>query len=74
MCLKSSLCYRYNQSIWRDPQQQRPQKHEFPSVMEQICFISKGLKINSLFQLYQTLGTAVTAIAVIDKGYLNTRK
>ena len=74
MCLESSLCYRYNQSIWRDFQQQIPQKHEFPSVTVQICFISKGLKINSLFQLYQTLDTAVTAIAVIDKGYLNTQK
>ena len=48
--------------------------HEFPSVTEQICFISKGLKIIPLFRLYKTLGTAVIAIAVIDSGYLNTSK
>ena len=39
-----------------------------------VFIISKGLEINSLFQLYQTLDTAVTAIAVMDNGYLNTRK
>ena len=32
MCLESSLCYRYNQSIWRDLQQQRPQKHDRVSI------------------------------------------
>ena len=37
----------------QDVQPQKTKKHvEFPSVMEQICFISKGLKINPLFQLY----------------------
>ena len=40
----------------QDLQPQKTKKHvEFPSVMEQICFILKGLKINPLFQLYNKL-------------------
>lgn len=34
---------------------QKPQEidHEFPSVMEQIFFVSKGRKINPIFRLYK---------------------
>ena len=39
-----------------DLQPQKTKKHvEFPSVMEQICFISEGLKISPPFQLYNKL-------------------
>ena len=40
----------------QDLQPQKTKKHvEFPSVMEQICSISKGLKIDPLFQNIQLI-------------------
>ena len=53
-----------------DLQPQRPQKSdECLSVMEQICFVSKGLKINSMIQLYKKslkLIIAVTSYLIIN--------
>lgn len=44
------------------------QAEEFPSVMKQFCFVSRGLKINYSISVIQD----ITIIAIT--GYLNTSK
>ena len=50
LCLECLLCCRYNQSWVRSLTTENKETHvQFPLFMKQICFISKGLKINPLF-------------------------
>ena len=49
----------------QDLQPQKTRKHvEFPSVMEQICSISKGLKIYPLFQNIQLI-VSITKFSIL---------
>ena len=74
MCLESLLCYRYSitNQFGEIFNNRNMTLHQWRNKF--VLFQKVLIKINSLFQLYKTLDTAVTAIAVIDNGYLNTSK